>query len=75
MGKTPSKKYACTKRSVSIIFSSRWSHLHLRLYASVFCTMYYVCPLLLSVRPKPSFGIGNRNQGPISVSETFFFKF
>ena len=28
---------------------------------------------LLCVRPKPGFGIGDLNQGPISVSETIFF--
>ena len=30
--------------------------------------LYFICLLSTSVRPKLGFGIGNRNQGPITVS-------
>ena len=83
-------KYLCIKLTLKTQFGLRYNFWNKRIFdARTSIATPYVCdkifvakselfPVEISVRPQPDFGIGNRNQGLISVSvleqELFFPK-
>ena len=68
---------------ITLIFLSKFIHIF-KNKCELWCLYVIFITAWCSERPKPGFGIGNGNQGPISVSvskpifffenETFFFK-
>ena len=68
---------SCYAISVAIVFF-KWQWPPKVMYVihqGIACLWPFLVYVQTSVRPKPGFGIGNRNQGPISVLEPKLFFF